>query len=82
MPTWSPFGKEIAFLSSNYSDRGSVDGDVFTISTAGGSLRHVTLGHRSSVRNMVWSDDAKRILVTSTDQGGMSISEIDVKTGD
>ena len=78
MPKWSPDGNQIAFLSSNYSDRGSVDGDVFTISSTGNNLKHVTLGSRFSVRNFVWNGDCSSVFATCTDQGGMSLIEIDL----
>ena len=80
MPKWSSDGNQIAFLSSNYSDRGSVDGDLFTISSTGNNFKHVTLGSRFSVRNFIWNDDCSSVFATCTDQGGMSLIEIDLIT--
>lgn len=78
MPKWSPDGNQIAFLSSNYSDRGSVDGDLFAISSTGNNFKHVTLGSRFSVRNFIWNGDCSSVFSTCTDQGGMSLIEIDL----
>ena len=78
MPKWSPDGNKIAFLSSNYSDRGSVDGDLFTISSDGEDFNHVTLGSKFSVRNFTWDPDCSRIFTTCSGQGGMSFIEIDL----
>ena len=82
MPTWSPDGKQVAFLSSNYSDRGNVDGGVFVVSSEGGAARELSAGHKASARYLVWSDDASRLLTTATEQGGMALAEIDVSTGE
>ncbi len=82
MPAWSPDGKQVAFLSSNYSDRGTVDGGVFIVPADGGTARELSAGHPASVRKVVWSQDGSRLLTTATEQGGMSLAEIDVATGE
>ena len=82
MPAWSPGGEEVAFLSSNYSDRGAVDGGVFVVSSQGGPARELSAGHRASARYLVWSEDGSQLLTTATEQGGMALAEIDVATGE
>ena len=82
MPAWSPDGAQVAFLSSNYSDRGAVDGGVFVVSSQGGPARELSAGHRASARYLVWSEDGSRLLTTATEQGGMALAEIDVATGE
>ena len=82
MPSWSPDGKQVAFLSSNYSDRGAVDGGVFLVSAEGGEARELSAGHKASARYLAWSDDGARLLTTATEQGGMAIAEIDLATGE
>ncbi len=82
MPVWSPDGSRVAFLSSNYSDRGAVDGGVFVVSSEGGSARELSAGHPASARYLVWSDDGARLLTTATEQGGMGLAEIDAATGE
>jgi dipeptidyl aminopeptidase/acylaminoacyl peptidase len=82
MPAWSPDGSRVAFLSSNYSDRGAVDGGVFVVSSQGGPARELSAGHRASARYLVWSEDGSRLLTTATEQGGMALAEIDVATGE
>ena len=55
MPTWSPDGAQVAYLSSNYSDRGNADGGVFLVSAEGGTSRELSLGHRASARYLIWN---------------------------
>ena len=81
MPAWSPDGKHVAFLSSNYSDRGAVDGGVFVVPSEGGSADELSNTHIASTRYLVWSDNGTRLLSTATEQGGMGIAEIEVDTG-
>ena len=82
MPAWSPDGKQVAFLSSNYSDRGNVDGGVFVVSSEGGEARELSSGHKASARRLAWSEDGSRLLTTATEQGGMALAEIDVVSGE
>ena len=82
MPVWSPDGMQVAFLSSNYSDRGAVDGCVFLVSAEGGTARELSAGHAASARYLAWRTDGSRLLTTATEQGGMGLVEIDVASGD
>ena len=82
MPAWSPDGKQVAFLSSNYSDRGNVDGGVFVVSSEGGEARELSSGHKASARYLAWSEDGGRLLTTATEQGEMALAEIDIISGE
>lgn len=79
-PTWSPNGKSIAFLSSNWSDRGLTAGSVF-IATLDGTLRHLSKGHKTSAFALDWSADSNKIITFDHEQGGMGVGEIQVSTG-
>ena len=82
MPAWSPDGTQVAFLSSNYSDRGNVDGGVFLVSAEGGTARELSAGHTASARYLAWRNDGGHLLTTATEQGGMGLAEIDVHSGE
>ena len=81
MPAWSPDGSQVTFLSSNYSDRGDVDGGVFLVASEGGQARELSSGHGASDRYLLWSADGTKLLTTATEQGGMGVAEIDLATG-
>lgn len=80
-PAWSPDGRQIAFLSSNWSDRGITPGAVFVAPAEGGKAREVSSGHRASAVSLEWSDDSQRLLTAAHELGGVGLAEIDVATG-
>ena len=47
-PRWSPDGKAIAFIGGLMSDQGSTGGDVWIISSSGGTPRDLTAGRPTS----------------------------------
>jgi len=79
-PAWSPDGEFVAFLTSNWSDRGLNAGSVFVVS-AGGHVRNLSEGHDTSSFALGWSDDSRKIITFDHEQGGMGVGEIDVETG-
>ncbi len=81
-PVWSPDGHQIAFVSSNWSDRGCVAGDVWTIDSCGGEARDVTAGIVASLGWMHWSSDGRELLAIGHDRGGTGLHRINVVTGE
>lgn len=55
-PCWSPDGRQIAFLSSSWSDRGSCAGDLFVVDANGGEARHVSAGYEGSLTWFEWKE--------------------------
>lgn len=81
LPVWSPDGKQIACIASNWSDRGCVAGDVWVIDTPSGKARHVTPGIIASLGWIEWSKDRRELLAIGHDRGGTGIHRIDPATG-
>lgn len=80
-PTWSPDGQWIAYLTSNWSDRGSDAGDVMIVPASGGEPRNLTSGHRASYDSIQWSPAGDRLIATANVDGGSGVAEIDVASG-
>ena len=80
-PAWSPDGGSVAFLTSNWSDRGITPGSVFVVS-GGGRARDLSAGHIASVGSMAWSNNGQRLLTVAQERGGTGIVEIEVNTGE
>lgn len=78
LPVWSPDGNRIAFISSNWSDRGCVAGDVWVIDAAGGDARDISAGLPASLGWLEWSDDGREILALGHDQGGTGLHRLSV----
>src|SRR5437763_4764998 len=77
VPRWSPDGKSVAFIEGLMSDEGFHGGDLFTISTNGGSAVNRTPGRKSSASSIFWQTP-DRILFTEYVGGGGAISELSV----
>lgn len=82
LPVWSPDGNQIAFVSSNWSDRGCVAGDVWTINSRGDEARNVAAGIVASLGWMQWSPTSQELLAIGHDRGGTGLHRIDVATGE
>ena len=82
LPVWSPDGNQIAFISSNWSDRGCVAGDVWIADVRGGETRNVTAGLEASPGWMTWSSDSRTLLAIGHDRGGTGLHRINSATGE
>ncbi len=54
VPRWSPDGKQIAFIGGLMSDQGSTGGDVWSVSSQGGTLTNLTPARQSSPSWIEW----------------------------
>jgi dipeptidyl aminopeptidase/acylaminoacyl peptidase len=81
LPTWSPDGRRIAVISSNWSDRNCVAGDVFVVDVPGGQARNVTEGMTASFGWVAWSDDSRELLSIAHERGGIGMHAIGVDDG-
>ncbi len=79
-PTWSPDGFEVAFLTSNLSDRGIDAGQPMIVSAAGGEARPIGGEEAASDTSFVFHPDG-RLLAIANVRAGTGISSIDIETG-
>ncbi len=77
-PVWSPDGKHIAFISSNWSDRGCVAGDVWVVDATAGKARNLSAGLDASPGWVAWSDDNHELLAIAHDRGGVGLHRLSV----
>jgi dipeptidyl aminopeptidase/acylaminoacyl peptidase len=79
-PRWSPDGKQIAFIGGLMSDEGSVGGNIYTVSAAGGPIgneaRDITPERRGSPSWFRWLPSGK-ILFTETVDGSSALATVD-----
>jgi dipeptidyl aminopeptidase/acylaminoacyl peptidase len=80
-PAWSPDGRLVAFLSSNWSDRGVIGGGAFVVSADGGQARELSAGHVASYSWLEWTPDSKRLVSAAYERGGMALTELEVASG-
>jgi dipeptidyl aminopeptidase/acylaminoacyl peptidase len=80
VPRWSPDGKTIAFIGGLMSDEGSIGGDIFTVSAAGGNARNVTPAIAASPSWLYWESPGS-ILFTEYIDGQAGFSRIDLSSG-
>ena len=78
LPGWSPNGSQVAFISSMWSDRGCVAGDVWLVSAAGGEAKDITEGLVASIGWFAWSADSCDLLTIAQERGGVGMHRIDV----
>lgn len=81
-PVWSPDGHSIAFVSSTWSDRGSVGGGIFLAPADGGEARELSANHVASASWLEWTGDGSRLVTAAHEQGSVGLAEVDVATGE
>lgn len=59
---WSPDGKQIAYVTGNWSDRGLVGGDLFVQAIEDGEIRHLTPNGTRSLSWCRWFPDRQQLL--------------------
>ncbi|MGC2446172.1 MAG: S9 family peptidase [Candidatus Sulfotelmatobacter sp.] len=80
-PHLSPDGKQIAFIEGLMSDEGSVGGDIFTLSLAGGGVRNLTPRIASSPSSLTWIS-ADRILFGENIDGNSGFGTVSASGGE
>jgi dipeptidyl aminopeptidase/acylaminoacyl peptidase len=78
LPVWSPDAKQIAFISSNWSDRNCVAGDVWVVDADGSDGRDISAGLSASLGWMEWSADGRELLAIGHDRGGVGLHRLSV----
>ena len=78
LPSWSPDGRKIAFVSDQSGEE-----QVYVVDQGGGELKQLTDGVRGRLYNPVWSPDSKRIVFSDKegkayvlDVGSQDLKEI------
>ncbi|HEY1526738.1 MAG TPA: S9 family peptidase [Candidatus Angelobacter sp.] len=80
MPTWSPDGKSVAFISGIMSDEPAVGGDIFVVPSTGGEAKNITPGMKASASSLMWPSDGKILFGEDVD-GESGIALVDVASG-
>ena len=80
-PRVSPDGRQIAFLSGIWSDRGINAGDIWLLPVAGGEPRVLTEGYSGNVWWMQWSPDGAALDVLAYEQGEAAVGRVDIARG-
>ncbi len=60
--TWTPDSTHITYISGEWSDRGLVGGEIFTVPLAGGEVRNLTPGALVCYSWCRWFPDQQRLL--------------------
>jgi dipeptidyl aminopeptidase/acylaminoacyl peptidase len=79
-PRLSPDGSQVAFIGGLMSDFGSTGGDIWTVSTRGGSPKDDTESRKSSPNWIHW-ESPSTLLFRELDQSDEAISKLNVSTG-
>lgn len=78
LPVWSQDATQIAFISSNWSDRNCVAGDVWVVGADGSEGRDISPGLAASLGWMEWSPDGRALLAIGHDCGGVGLYRLPV----
>lgn len=81
VPRWSPNGKIIAFIGGLMSDEGSIGGEVFLLSAAGGEVRNLTPGLKASASWLGWRPGDNEIVMLEALDGASGIAALHVASG-
>ena len=79
-PHISPDGKSVAFIEGLMSDEGSTGGDIYVVSTAGGTPKNLTPGIASSPSSLTWTGP-EQITFTQNVDGKSGLATIDTSGG-
>lgn len=77
-PRWSPDGHHLAFVSSLWSDRGIIGGDLYVTDANGKNARVVSDGYAGTVSGVQWLD-AQRLISVGYLQGQAAITQFDIE---
>ena len=80
-PAWSPDGKLIAFLSSNWSDRGVVGGGIFVVSPDSSTPHELASDREASFTWLEWLEDSEGLIAASHEWGEMALSTVRLDSG-
>lgn len=75
---WSPDGHHIAFVSSLWSDRGIIGGDLYLTDTNGKNTRVLSEGYTGSISGIQWLD-LQNVLSTGYFEGQAAITQFDIE---
>ncbi|MFP2928173.1 prolyl oligopeptidase family serine peptidase [Pyxidicoccus sp. 3LG] len=79
-PTWSPDGKQVAFIEGLMSDQGVTGGDVYAVPVAGGKARNLTPGLKASATSLSWVSSGKVVFGAQV-QGESALAAVDPVKG-
>ncbi len=77
-PRWSPDGHHLAFVSSLWSDRGIISGDLYVCSANGKSARALSAKLGGSIGDIQWLD-AQTLLGAGYVRGQAALVQFDIK---
>ncbi len=80
VPRWSPDGTQIAFIGGLMSDQGVTGGDVWIVSSRGGTPHDLTPNRPSTPSWITWAGEG-RLDVTEVAGGEVRLFPLDVKEG-
>ncbi|MBI5035497.1 MAG: S9 family peptidase [Chloroflexi bacterium] len=79
---WSPNGKQIAFISCIWSDRGVVSGDIWLMNADGSNARNFTANSPRDYSDFYWTPDGKSLITMGYESGDAAIGILNIKYGD
>jgi dipeptidyl aminopeptidase/acylaminoacyl peptidase len=78
LPRWSPDGRSIAFIGGLMSDEGSTGGEIYVLPSAGGAVRDLTPGRKSSPSWFQWLPSGQRLLFSEHVAGETALATLDL----